>query len=62
MNTQGALIALPVTAIALLVSGCATGQSREARVSERSVRCLREFGPSGKVPPVVTKCAKPSNK
>lgn len=49
-------IALATVATATLVSGCATNQGQQARVSGQNARCVREFGPSGKVPPVVIKC------
>lgn len=49
-------IALVTAATATLVSGCATNQGHQARVSGQNTRCVREFGPSGKVPPVIIKC------
>ena len=60
MIAQRVLIALPATAATLLVGGCATNQSQGAGLSGQSSRCVREFGPAGKVPPIVMKCTKPS--
>lgn len=49
-------IALATAATATLVGGCATNQGPQVRASGQNTRCVREFGPSGKVPPIVIKC------
>jgi hypothetical protein len=56
MIAQPVLVASATIAATMFVSGCGTNRG-QARVSGQSLRCVREFGPAGKVPPVVVKCS-----
>lgn len=58
MIARRVLFASAAAATTVFMGGCVASQGPKAPASGKTLRCVREFGPAGKVPPIFVKCSR----